>query len=126
MRDAALSWARAHPGSTGKLMAIKLTRMWSPWPSAEELRGGWLAPLVLLGYLPLILLAIWGAVRYASRGWPIVLCIIPAFYFTGLHIIFVGSIRYRQPAMLSLIVLAAAVVMHCWGRGKRQSCGEAS
>ena len=125
MRDASLSWARSHPIRTGQLMAVKLARMWSPWPSAQELRGGWLAPLIMLGYAPLMLLAIWGAVRYARTGWPAVLCLLPAFYFTGLHTIFVGSIRYRQPAMLPLIVLAAAAVL-CWTRGGSRSRGETS
>ena len=49
--------------------------------------------------------------RYARRDWPYLLCILPAVYFTLLHIVFVSSIRYRQPAMLPLIVLAAAVAV---------------
>jgi hypothetical protein len=51
-----------------------------------------------------------GLWRYGGRGWPYVLCVLPAVYFTGLHVVFVGSIRYRQPAMLPLIVLAAGFI----------------
>ena len=46
----------------------------------------------------------------AGQAWPYVLCWLPAAYFTLLHVVFVSSIRYREPAMLALIVLAAGTV----------------
>ena len=63
--------------------------------------------MVLVTYVPLMLVAGLGLRRAASFDWPVVLCWLPAVYFTLLHTVFVSSIRYRQPAMLGLIVLAA-------------------
>ena len=88
---------------------MKFLRMWSIIPHAEEFRS-WLFRLVVAaGYLPLLCGGVWGAIRYVPRGWPFVLCVLPAAYFSLLHMIFVSSIRYRAPAMLLLIVLAAGI-----------------
>jgi hypothetical protein len=57
-----------------------------------------------------MLLALIGVWRYASQDWPYLLCCLPAIYLTLLHIVFVSSIRYRHPAMLALVVLAAAII----------------
>jgi hypothetical protein len=35
------------------------------------------------------------------------LCCLPAVYLTLLHVVFVSSLRYRDPAMLALLALAA-------------------
>jgi hypothetical protein len=55
------------------------------------------------------------------RDWPYLLCVLPAFYFTLLHVIFVSSIRYRQPALLPLMVLAAGALMHWRGNQSLRS-----
>jgi hypothetical protein len=66
---------------------------------------------VCASYIPLLGLAIVGAVRFTARGWPYVLCWVPALYVTLVHMIFVSSIRYREPAMLPLAVLAAGALL---------------
>jgi hypothetical protein len=74
---------------------------------------------VALTYLPLLILGLVGAVRTLRYGWPYWLCWFPAVYFSALHVVFVGSIRYRLPAMLGLIVLAAGVATGWKAEGSR-------
>jgi 4-amino-4-deoxy-L-arabinose transferase-like glycosyltransferase len=109
MRDAAWAWAWENPLDALRLAGIKFLRIWNVWPNDPQL-GNWrFGLLVLAGYVPLLFGGCYGAWRYAGRGWPYQLCFLPAIYFTALHMVFVGSIRYRQPAMLALLVLAAGV-----------------
>jgi 4-amino-4-deoxy-L-arabinose transferase-like glycosyltransferase len=110
MRDAALAWARQNPGRVLNLAAIKFSRMWSFVPNAAEFQSTALRLILAASYTPIILLAAIGAWRYARTAWPYLLLVLPALYLTCLHVIFVSSIRYRQPAMLPLIVLAAGVL----------------
>jgi hypothetical protein len=111
MSAAATDWAKTHPARVAELSWIKLRRMWSPLPNAAEFGSGTMRLVLALSYTPIIVLAAVGAWRYGRRDWPYALCVLPAVYFTCLHVIFVSSIRYRQPAMLELIVLAAAVIV---------------
>ena len=45
------------------------------------------------------------------------LCWLPAVYLTLLHVVFVSSIRYRDPAMLAWLALAGGVIRD-WGVAK--------
>ena len=110
MQSAAVTWARQNPVLVVKLAAIKFLRMWSPLPHADEFQSTALRLVLAISYTPVILLALAGLYKFAPRGWPYLLCFLPAVYFTCLHCIFVSSLRYRQPAMLALIVLAAGLV----------------
>jgi 4-amino-4-deoxy-L-arabinose transferase-like glycosyltransferase len=116
MRDAAIGWAKNNPGRVVQLAGIKFARIWSPLPNAAEFQSWTFRLAILLGYTPLILLAVGGVVRFGCRSWPFALCAMPAVYFTCLHVIFVASIRYRQPPMLALIVLAAGLLDVLWVR----------
>lgn len=116
LRNAALAWAANHPRRVTGLMGRKFMRIWNIWPNEESFRQGWLGTVVAAGYTPLLALSLVGAGIWGRRGWPPVICLFPAIYFTGLHLVFVGSIRYRQPAMLVWLILAAAVMVAAWWR----------
>ncbi len=117
LRSAALTWAREHPGQVLQLMWHKFLRLWNVWPNAEEFRSWGLRLVVVCGYVPLLVLGIVGVWRWCRAGWPLILCLLPAVYYTCLHMVFVSSIRYRQPAMMVWLVLAAAVIASWPQRG---------
>ncbi len=110
MFAAAADWARQHPQRVIELAAIKLVRMWNIWPNNPNNRGGLLRLVTAATYLPAMVLAAIGIWRQRGKLWPAALGWLPAVYLTLLHLVFVSSIRYREPAMLGLLVFAAAAL----------------
>ncbi len=110
LRRAALSWAAGRPVRVAELAGIKFMRIWNVWPNDAQFRNPLLRLVTFGTYAPVLALGIWGAWKMRHRGWPAVLAWLPAIYLTLLHLVFVGSIRYREPAMLSLMVLSAAAI----------------
>jgi len=111
LRNAAWSWAASHPFRVAELAAIMFLRLWNVWPNDAQFRSWPLRMVTMISYAPVLALAIWGTWKMRHRGWPVVLAWLPAIYLTLLHLVFVSSIRYREPAMLSLIALAAAAIV---------------
>ncbi len=110
MRREAVEWTTRHPGRAAQLALVKIGRMWNIWPN-ELSFSTWPVRLVVAGtYVPIMILALVGAWRTFRLGLPYMLCWLPAVYFTLLHAVFVSSIRYREPPLLALIVLAVAAV----------------
>jgi hypothetical protein len=110
LKRAAIEWARSNPARVLELAVTKFLRMWSPLPNAAEWQSWPFRLAVFVSFTPLIGAAILSSIRFGPRGWPLLLCWLPALYLTCLHVIFVSSIRYREPAMLPLIALAAGVL----------------
>jgi hypothetical protein len=118
MRNAALAWAWTHPRRVLELTLIKFARIWNVWPNEPSLSSPLVRAAVLAGYVPILVFGLLGLWRFAGRGWPYLLCCLPAVYLTALHMIFVGSLRYRQPVLLPLIVLAAGAACELLFRGQ--------
>lgn len=109
-RQKAKDFVRQNPGRALQLAVIKLWRFWNPIPNAEQF-GRWeIAVIVGLGAFPLLALAAWGAITVRHRYWLWLIPAAPVFYFALVHMVFVGSVRYRLPVEYPLAVLAAVAV----------------
>jgi len=106
----ATAWATQNPACAVQLAGIKLLRMWNVWSNATEFQSPRMRAIVMLTYTPLLLVGLVGACRLGWRQRATLICLAPACYLTLLHLIFVGSLRYRQPALLPMMILAAALV----------------
>ncbi len=96
----------AHPGRVVQLAGVKFLRTWSLTPNVAEYRSG---PAAVAGAAYTLLLLL-GAVIGTARGvlarraappwfaWRL-LAWLPILYFTLVHCVYVGSVRYRAPLM---------------------------
>ena len=103
-----VEFARTHPRRALELTALKLWRFWKPWPSAEE-AGGWATKAVIAGFsLALYAGCLAGIWLYRRNLALLALALGPVLFFSVIHAVFVGSLRYRLPAEYPMAVLAAA------------------
>jgi len=103
----ALETVRRDPLRVVRLAWVKFGRTWNPLPNAPGYRGAptaWVLAAYTVGLLALAAagLGIW-------RREPVALgmILLPIVYFTLLHSVFIGSVRYRVPLMPFVAMLAA-------------------
>lgn len=127
-KQKALRWASQNPSQVIQLAWIKFTRTWSLWPDGGELSSHRIRFAITVGTFSIVLLAIAATALIlrtsASRRSMLFLatfCWLPCIYFTLLHMVFVGSIRYREPAILVLCPLAGIALARLAGCCSRSS-----
>lgn len=111
-RQHAIQWAGANRGRTVELAWAKLKRTWSVNINAAEYRSPLYAVVAWLTVAPIFALACIGLWIDRRRIEVVLLLLAPAGYFTLVHMVFVGSIRYRLPAMPLVFILAALAATH--------------
>ncbi|MBI4718376.1 MAG: glycosyltransferase family 39 protein [Planctomycetes bacterium] len=104
------------PGRIADLAVRKLARTWNPVPNVETYQsrlvrlvaGGWSVPVFALAVVAVV-----GLPRIRGRGGlaKVAWLLLPALYFSMLHAVFVGSVRYRLPAMPMIEILAAVALV---------------
>ena len=112
MRNAAIDWALENSSAAVQLGLVKFVKTWSPLPVARELGSSAVRWAEAFGYSVIMLLSGVGMwrLRNQSGAW---LMAMPAVYFAILHMFFIGSVRYRQPAVLVLCVLGGVGLVCC-------------
>jgi 4-amino-4-deoxy-L-arabinose transferase-like glycosyltransferase len=143
-RTAALKYIREHPGRFCALAVEKFMRFWNPLPNYGPYRRPLGIAVNVCAFVPIILLAFAGILstlaarttarlvheyELSERGQfirrrkrdtaTLLLLLSPVAYFTLLHTVFVGSVRYRTPIMPFVILLAAAGMESVWARRRR-------
>ncbi|MFI4876826.1 MAG: ArnT family glycosyltransferase [Blastopirellula sp. JB062] len=120
IKAASIAWVKAHPDEVLALAGRKLLRYWNFWPNEASFQSVPFRLIIAAGYLPILTLGLAGLLIYRQQSAGIWLCGLPIFYFSLLHSIFVSSIRYRQPAMLPLAILAAGAAVWLLQRMKKK------
>jgi len=107
----AFAWASQNPARVFSLAVEKLKKTWSPWPDGRELASNAMRAAITLSCFTVVLLALTDSFRLWARSrLTLAMLWLPCLYLTGLHLVFVGSIRYREPGVVLLIALACLVI----------------
>jgi len=130
-RREALAAMRDEPARVLRLAGVKLARTWNPVPNVESYQSRfvricaatWTIPTFALAIAGVMLLPRWGK---GARWWHAGFLLLPAAYVSVLHCLFVGSVRYRLPAMPMLEILAAFAGMMLLRRVMGVTSGEHS
>ncbi len=118
-RREAIGYIRQDPGRFLQLAWVKFLRTWNLRMNLADFRGLVYDVLAVVSTVPVFVLAAAGLVRHRRQVSRWSLLLVPAVYFTLLHMVFVGSVRYRYPAEPGIMVLAGAALVAA-RRGGRQ------
>jgi 4-amino-4-deoxy-L-arabinose transferase-like glycosyltransferase len=103
----AVAFARSHPGRTIELAMRKAARFLQPAPSTPP--STWAIWVICsLSYIAFVGLCLTGISTHHMNIRFLLVCVGPFLLFLGVHMVFVGSLRYRLPTEFPLAIVAAA------------------
>jgi len=111
LRAKAIDCIWSDPARMVRLAASKLMRFWNIFPNFGTYRQASYMVASALHAVPMMVCMVVGLALWRGRPGAAVVLLVPAAYFSLLHMVFVGSIRYRAPVMPLLAVFAGAGVV---------------
>jgi len=85
----------------------KLLRFWSLIPNYHAYQQPFYVLVSLASFVPVLLLSVYSFFKNRASSRTLLLVLSPVIYFSLLHMVFVGSVRYRIPVTPFLIVLGS-------------------
>lgn len=115
-KQRAVDFVLQNPGRTTVLAFIKSARFLSPILSAQGLANPALNTCLATWYLILTLLTAYGLLSGRLSVVATLLLFLPFLQFLLVHMVFVGSVRYRLPVEMPLTAVAACGMVGMWQR----------
>ncbi len=128
-RKQGIDYARAHAGRLPVVMTVRILRTWDvyqPWRGTayNEGRNFTIARIGLISYWLLLPLAVWGATLLYRRHAPLRVLLAPVLLVTISSALSWGTTRFRHPAEISIVILAAIAL--CAALDRRRAPREAA
>ena len=115
-RDRAIEHIKSDPVRFIVIAPRKFLRFWSLWPNASDFRSALYRWVSLLSFGPVLLLSLLSIPLLRRMRKKTILIWSFAAYYSLIHMITLGSLRYRLPLEPLLIALAAATLAHIISR----------
>lgn len=107
-KNAAIEYILSDPAHFVKMSGVKLLRFWRLWPYAQEYTQWYIVVMSLLSYGLVLLMTIGFIFKCLNNYFEKTLPIFALFgYLSLVHMISIGSIRYRFPLEPFLIIFAS-------------------
>jgi hypothetical protein len=126
LRREGIDYARDHPGRLPVVLAVRLARVWNAYdllqvPEGRSVRAH---KLGVAAFLILVPFAIAGIVLLRRRRLALWILLAPALMVSVTALLTYGNQRFRAPAELTVVVMAAVAADALWRR--RRGAGAAS
>jgi 4-amino-4-deoxy-L-arabinose transferase-like glycosyltransferase len=106
-KDAAIEYIINNPGRFVKMSGVKFWRFWRLWPYTQEYSQWYIVVTSILSYGLVLFMAIGFIIRCSKKYFREISPIFALFgYLTLVHMVTIGSVRYRFPLEPYLIIFA--------------------
>ncbi|MCV6607976.1 MAG: hypothetical protein OIF32_07185, partial [Campylobacterales bacterium] len=121
MKEAGINWIKENPTDWLILELKKLKRLYSP-VFYDKGYDKWYYNLIsILSYGVIFILFLFSLYRYRSKFTLYSPMLLYAFLLTGVHLVFIASIRYRLPIEPFMIIMASPVILDIIKRYEKTS-----